>query len=257
MNRLQTELRRLYLWGHQLGVGNDSQELGLLGRDGTVRSMVLELSKPADWNALSILWRAVQADLELPAPAIAISGVDGYQLWFSLSEPVSTVDAQRFMELLRQRYLANIAPARIGMLPTSDASGLRHAGLVPARRDTTGRWSAYVAPDLAAVFADEPWLDMGPGADGQADVLSRLVSTKVEDFQAALVRLSAAVKPAVPQRSLASRQDGPHAVDAEAAAATSADSSQTPKQFLLGVMGDSTVEMHLRIQAAQALLPYF
>ena len=33
--------------------------------------------------------------------------------------------------------------------------------------------------------------------------------------------------------------------------------SLDPKGFLLGVMSDKTVELHLRIEAAKALLPYF
>ena len=33
--------------------------------------------------------------------------------------------------------------------------------------------------------------------------------------------------------------------------------SLDPKGFLLGVMNDKTVELHLRIEAAKALLPYF
>ena len=36
-----------------------------------VKVMVLELARPADWAVLSSVWRAVQSDLELPAPAVA------------------------------------------------------------------------------------------------------------------------------------------------------------------------------------------
>ncbi|MBP6421736.1 MAG: hypothetical protein KA271_02470, partial [Propionivibrio sp.] len=51
----------------------------LMTAAGHVRTMVLELSKPADWNGLSTVWQRVQSELELPAPAIAVSGKDGYQ----------------------------------------------------------------------------------------------------------------------------------------------------------------------------------
>ena len=37
---------------------------------------------------------AVQADLALPAPAIAVTGSDGVQLWFSLVQPVQPGQAQ-------------------------------------------------------------------------------------------------------------------------------------------------------------------
>jgi len=30
-----------------------------------------------------------------------------------------------------------------------------------------------------------------------------------------------------------------------------------PRVFMLGVMSDKTIELHLRIEAAKALLPYF
>ena len=68
--------------------------------DGTVRAMVLELVRPADWTLLSTLWRGVQTDLELPAPAIAVSGIDAYRLWFSLAEPASAAQARAFLEAL-------------------------------------------------------------------------------------------------------------------------------------------------------------
>ena len=34
----------------------------------------------------------------------------------------------------------------------------------------------FVAPDLAALFADEPWLDLPPSSDAQADLLARLLA---------------------------------------------------------------------------------
>jgi hypothetical protein len=116
----------------------------------------------------STVWRGVQTDLELPAPAIAVSGVDGYQLWFSLAEPVSVAQASAFLEALRGRYLSQVAPGRLAMRPAVDAASpdnIRHALLVPALQPATGQWSAFVAPDLAAIFAEEPWLDLPPNPD--------------------------------------------------------------------------------------------
>ena len=65
MSRLQSELQRLY--------GRPVDGVATVGVDraATVRAMVLELARPADWDLLSKAWRGVQADLELPAPAIA------------------------------------------------------------------------------------------------------------------------------------------------------------------------------------------
>ncbi len=73
MNPQESELRRLYLLAD--GVADAPC---LMTAEGHVRAMVLELSRPADWNALSTVWQRVQSDLELPAPAIAVSGNDGY-----------------------------------------------------------------------------------------------------------------------------------------------------------------------------------
>ena len=45
-------------------------------------------------------------------------------------------------------------------------------GRVPQLQAETGRWSAFVAPDLAAVFGDEPVLDIPPGDEAQAELLA-------------------------------------------------------------------------------------
>ncbi|WP_367846839.1 hypothetical protein [Rhodoferax sp. WC2427] len=260
MNRLQAELHRLYLLPSPTGETAHSEDSGLTSPDGRVRAMVLELARPADWSALSKLWQGVQEDWELPAPAIAVSGIDGYQLWFSISEPVPAVDARRFLEYLCLRYLNHVAPGRIDIKPSVDApsSGqMQHAKMVPALWKETGRWSAFVAPDLAALFSDEPWLDVCPSADAQADVLSRLVGIKVTDFQMVLLRLSAAATTATSHRALAATDSGGGEIAQGHTERAASGISLDPKRFLLDVMGDKTIALHLRIQAAQALLPYF
>lgn len=261
MNRLQAELHRLYRFGKSTDSDENSEEPGLISPDSGVRAMVLELARPADWNALSALWQGVQADLELPAPAIAVSGIDGYQLWFSLSEAVPAVEASRFLEALRLRYLNHIAPRRIGMWPSMDASPsgpIQHAKMVPAQRDEeTSRWSAFIAPDLAAVFSDEPWLDVCPSHEAQADILSHLKSIKAADFQMALAQPSTAAQTATSRSApgISERESGTRSTQNFGAHPTG--NSLDPKRFLLDVMGDPAVELHLRIEAAQALLPYF
>ncbi len=228
MNRLQTELQRLYL-------SPDAQ-----ASEGRARAMVLELSRPASWDSLAKVWHAVQADLELPAPAIAVSGIDGYQLWFSCLQSVPVAQAVAFMESLRRRYLGEIARERVGM----------HAGpaVVPPAETAGGRWSAFVAPDLAAVFADEPWIDLAPGPEAQADLLSRLESTKPGAWKRALERLGT-TGAAGPE----TRQEG--SPDDPRPAATASDLG--PRRFLLEVMNDRAIDLPLRIEAAKALLPYF
>jgi hypothetical protein len=216
MNRLQAELQRLYL-----------------PADGQVTGAVLELVRPAGWGELARVWRGVQADLALPAPGIAISGTDAFQLWFSFAQPVAAATALAFVDSLRSRYLGEIPRDRVRTRLAADA-------VAPAVERAPGQWSAFVAPDLAAVFDDEPWLDLPPGADAQADVLARLDRMRPDDFMRALEQLGP-VAEAAPLRN-----------EQPAEAADSAD----PRRFLLGVMNDASIALPLRIEAAKALLPY-
>lgn len=226
MNRLQSELHRLYL----------ADESGLLDEQGRVRAMVLELTGPADWDVLSAVWRGVQADLELPAPAIAVSGTDGLQLWFSLEAPVPAAQAQAFLAALCAHYLPGVAPRRLRLMPGTEPAS--HARLVPAPQGDTGNWSAFVAPDLAPVFADTPWLDIPPNEEGQSALLSSLGRIKVPAFEAASARLRPATPPA-----------------AKGAPGPAGGPGLDPERFLLQVMNDPSVALALRIEAAKALLP--
>ena len=71
MNRLQSELHRLYLPRSSAQAENDPRSSPLIDREGRVRALVMELTRPASWELLSRVWQGVQAELELPAPAIA------------------------------------------------------------------------------------------------------------------------------------------------------------------------------------------
>jgi hypothetical protein len=247
MTRLQSEWQRLYLPRTPLDAAMAADDTRLIDPLGCVRAMVLALARPANWVALSVVWQAVQAELSLPAPAIAISGVDGYELWFSLAEPVPAAQAHAFLESLRARYLSQVEPARISLLPALDAQAPQpnwYAGMVPAQQGHADQWSAFVAPDLAPVFAETPWLDIPPSPDGQADLLSALRSIQPDDWQTALARLKPAptlAKPAAASTSTHPEAKGPN-LDAW--------------RFLQGVMNDETVALSLRIEAAKALLPY-
>lgn len=196
-------------------------------------ALVLGVSGPAAWQALAAVWKGVQTDLGLPAPGIAVNGRDGLQLWFSLQQPVGSAQGQAFLEGLCRRYLAELPASRIS---TSAAP-------VPALQADTGVWSAFVAPDLAPVFEDTPWLDSPPGDDGQASLLARLQSTPAALFDAALARLLGDPAPTTspvpaPRPAVLAGPTGP------------------ARAFLLAVMNDTTVPMAQRIEAAKALLPY-
>lgn len=214
-NRLSAELQRLY---PRSAPGS-----------GTTATLVLELRSPADWGLLSRVWQGVQADLQLPQPAIAVNGTDGCQLWFSFAHPVPTPDALVFLEALRARYLAGVPPGRL-VLRTE-------ATVHPPAQAAAGQWSSFIAPDLAALFSDEPWLDMQPGADAQAELLSRLLPIRPADFLRALEQL---------QPAAASIGEPPSPAPIPG--------TQDPRSFLLAVMNDGSVELRLRIEAAKALL---
>ena len=136
MSRFNAEFSRLYL---------APEQVHLLAADGKVKAMVLELARPADWAALSLLWHGAQHDLALPAAAIAVSGTDGLQLWFSVAEPVSATDAANFLMALQSKYLSAIPAKRMGVYPSpaSLATGnATHARAVPAVQEGTANWSA-------------------------------------------------------------------------------------------------------------------
>jgi len=192
MNRLQAELHRLYLPRSEADTEAGAQALHPIDPLGRVRAVVLELTGPPSWEVLSRVWQGVQTTLGLPAPAIAVSGTDGLQLWFALEEPVSASQAHAFLERVRSRFLADIEVSRVRLMPTADASALHpptHARLVPACQEPTGNWSAFVAPDLAPIFGDTPWLDIPPGDDGQAALLSGLEPITPTQFESALQSL--------------------------------------------------------------------
>jgi hypothetical protein len=246
-DRLRTELQRLFLPRPAADAGADART-ALIDRHGT-RAMALELARPADWDQLSKVWRGAQTDLELPAPAFAVTGSDGFALWFSLVEPVAVAQAQAFLQSLCARYLPELAASRLTLLPAADAATSGQpslAQLLPPKQQPTGYWSAFVASDLAPIFADTPWLDSAPGNDGQAGVLSTLSSITPSAFDAALERLDARVI-----------AEPPSAIDIPPALPAAATTHLAPRQFLLQIMNDDSVALALRIEAARALLPYF
>jgi hypothetical protein len=239
MTRLQTEFDRLYLTG--------SSDMGLVDAAGQVRALVLEVVQPTNWDALSEVWHGVQMELELPPPGIAVSGIDGIQLWFSLASAIPAGQAHAFLEALRARFLAHVPATRMRLWPTL-AEPSQHAAPVPAHQAGTDNWSAFVAPDLAALFSETPWLDVEPGEDGQAALLRGLQSIQPAAYDAALAGMRARAPHA---RALAiATAPAP----ARETANSAQDATDDPRRFLLRVMNDESVSLALRIEAAKALL---
>lgn len=231
MDRLQSELQRLYLPPQAAASGQ-------------ARAMMLGVAGSDSWVLLAPVWQAVQAELALPAPGIAVSGADAHQLWFSLAEPVPLARAAAFLEGLRRRHLAGVPPRRVALAPVEAAPQLP---AVPPGQVAPGRWSAFVTQDLAALFAEEHWLDLEPTHEAQADLLSRLHCMRPADFQRALDLLTATEASAGTEGAGAANDAG---------AAPRPAQHQDPRRFLLEVMNDRGIELHLRIEAAKALLPY-
>jgi hypothetical protein len=153
----------------------------------------------------------------------------------SLREPVTQDDARRVLQNLCARYLGEVAPARWRLWPALDEGLAAPPQAQPQLHAATGRWSAFVAPDLAAVFGDDPSLDLPPGDEAQAEVLSRIQPIPTADWQRAIASAEPPVRQASTPRTTPTPQDD-------------------PRRFLLSVMNDATVDMALRVEAAKALL---
>lgn len=226
MNRLPTELQRLF----------ELPEGGLGPYLGRVRCLWIEISGPADWTPLRAVWAALQTELELPAPAIAVSGRGGLQLWLSLQQPVTVAEAAAFLDALCRTHLPGHTGLRARRLRCwPDAAGTAAPpDAVPAQVQSGAdpRWSAFVTPDLPAVFGEDAWLDLPPGDDAQAELLSRIEPISPTAWNRALGRLLPS--PAAPMPAAA----GP----------------DTPIAFLRSVMNDPQAPLALRVKAARALL---
>lgn len=252
MNDLIAQLQRLYfLPGQKSLAGDAGAALDLVGTDGQVRTMAVSFTRAADWEHVSKLYRGVQEDLDLPAPAISVAGKAGYQVWFSLADSVPLEQARAFLKALHLKYLADIPPAKLDFHPdVGEPASTEHKLLpqVPALIPETGKWSAFIDPSMGAMFSDEPWLEMAPNLEKQADLLAGFESIKAGDFERAMNGLLQQVEP-----------------DADAVAASSRTGSKLnvgshfsdPKSFLLAVMNDPSASAKQRIKAAKALLPYF
>ena len=277
MNKLMTQLQRLYFldgqrWSGE-GVltrqivercvaGEIAVAFDLVGADGMARTLVVEFEHGGDWQHAARLYQAVQDDLGLPAPALSVSGEQGYSLWFSLAEAILVEEAGAFLAALRSAYLADLKVNRLGLYPAADAPA--RMTLVPGSLPASGKWSAFIDPTLGGMFIDEPWLDMAPSQDKQADLLAAIKSIKAAEFDEALLVLQRAAQtdPAPPAHvSPAQVLPGDAAVGQACRARRSTlcigSGYSDPQSFLLAVMNDPSASARQRIAAAKALLPYF
>ncbi|PKO88950.1 MAG: hypothetical protein CVU16_12980 [Betaproteobacteria bacterium HGW-Betaproteobacteria-10] len=223
----------------------------------TTRAMFIHFKKPGDWEQVGNLYQAVQLELDLPAPALSISGQKGFQLWFSLAAPVPLAQTRSFLNALRQKYLADIPSAALELLPAADQPTA--VTLVPAFDTTSGKWSAFIDPSLGSMFITESGLEMAPNMDRQAAMLAGLKSIEVADFERVLHHLQTltATPGASAQTSRQSTSQPGADTGQEPSMRDIGNNFNDPKSFLLAVMNAPSASTEQRIQAAKALLPYF
>lgn len=269
MNKLITELQRLYFLDSQRWNGDGvltaqlvercvagelSVAVDLVGTDGRVRALVVEFEDSADWQHAAGLYQAVQDELGLPAPALSVSGQPGYALWFSLAEAVPVAQAGVFLTALRSRYLADLAASRVGLRPAVDT--IARVTLAPSRHPASGKWAAFIDPSLGIMFIDEPWLEMAPNQDKQAELLAAIKSISAAEFQAAFSVLHSA-SPTDPAPADAGPASPGVGATRRRSSLSVGSNYRDPQSFLLAVMNDASASARHRIAAAKALLPCF
>jgi len=269
MNKLFAEFQRLYDLPEQPlaapAAGEAMPAFQLVGADDKLRTMVVGFERAADWEHAARLFQAVQEDFDWPAPALSVSGSDGYQLWFSLAEPIPAEKIRRFFAALRRTFLQDVPAAHLKFWPDDAASLTKQSSpltLPPALHPTTGKWSAFIDPGMGGMFSEAPGLEMMPVMDRQADLLSGLKSISASEFERTLACLQNQTEAAttLADRETASPSSSPLLPHPQAAPAspvsTASFTFSDPKSFLLAVMNDPSASLDQRIEAAKALLPY-
>ena len=206
MHKLISELTRLYLLDEQQYLepeggaqpltpavlarhlsGEHTVAVQLVSESGLARALVLEFGGKgggeAHWSALCTIANAVQHELDLPAPAVSISGT-AFQLWLSLATPVPAAQARQFVQLLRSTFL----PASTDILAVAPPDYVAQAALPPCLQPS-GKWAAFIHPSMGAAFVDEPGLDMPPPPAAQLGFLESLRSINPAQFAQALAKL--------------------------------------------------------------------
>jgi hypothetical protein len=192
-----SELSRLYLpTGASPPDELPRQAISLVTHDGFTRAMVIDFPAMADadeaahWTLLCKVANALQAELGLPAPAVSVSGTDGYSLWLSLETPAPTAQVQEFLERLRLAYFPSIE-----LRPDAASAAV---ALPPCLNTGTGKWTAFIHPGLGASFANDPGLEMAPPLSGQTALLDGLRSISEAQLLHAMTTLKPAQNVAAP-----------------------------------------------------------
>ncbi|OBV37944.1 hypothetical protein [Janthinobacterium psychrotolerans] len=203
MHKLISELARLYLADGQQDTdgqpitpevlarqvaGGPAVTARLVDAAGRTRTLVLEFGGKGGgekhWSDLCAIANALQHELDLPAPAVSISGRSSFYLWLSLETAVPLAQARQLLQLLRSVFL----PASTDILSAAPAAFLESAQLPPCLQPS-GKWAAFIHPGMGASFADEPGLDMPPPLHAQLGFVEGLRSMTAAQFARALAVL--------------------------------------------------------------------
>lgn len=198
MQKLMKELARLYLLKDQRCGdgevltpavleqhlrGEQTVAIRLATDDGYTRTLVIDF--PAtdgggeeSWSRLCEVANALQERFLLPAPAVSISGGDGYSLWLSLEVPVPMAQAGQFLRALLSDGLEKVKTT---------------AELPPCLHRSSGKWAAFINPGMGASFAEDTGLEMAPPIAAQAAFLEGLRSISAEQFAEVLGALPASL----------------------------------------------------------------
>lgn len=240
MLKLIQELMRLYL--PEGAVTEEALQAHILGQQtlptdiltaaGMTRAIAIPFHRipKADegrhWTLLCEVAHALQAELDLPAPAVSIASGGGFCLWLSLAMPLPSLQAGQFVELLRQAYF-----------PEMEATIGAPGELPPCLNRETGRWAAFINPGMGSSFIGEPGLEIAPPQAAQAAFLEGLESIGAEDFDRAFDALFA--------RSEGRAGAQPAATDAPASETAQPYAGAAPEGLLLKDASLEDIVRHL------------
>lgn len=203
MDNLNAQLTRLYLMPD--AAAHAGAPVPLASPDGMTRAIVIEFPPRREagaeqhWHDLCEVANRLQESFGFPAPAVSITGTQGYRLWLSLAEPVPVGDARRFLAMLRTAHFTEL-----------DLQALDAVELPPFLHAASGKWAAFIHPGMGASFAEEAGLEVAPPAAAQLAFLEGLESIGKAQFFEALVSMKQAdaPQPAVPLAAESSQKEG-------------------------------------------------
>jgi hypothetical protein len=178
-------------------------------------------------------------------------------LWIAIDGDVGNPLAEEFALALLQQLKHQEDDAFLNVwLQGRTLRGSRPLPSLPIFVCDLGRWSAFVTRDLVSLFDDEPWLDVAPQSEQQADILSKITRLSADDLRKYLGARRAS------HVNMAAAKQGSYTLAAGCSSAPThptrtealQESHRDPAAFLLHVMNSSEVEMRDRIEAAKALL---